>query len=70
MLWGAIILCILGGQSNQRAVWQAVAGGGLGHCAAVAITPEGVRKRLIGLGPATIQTVFVKVNARLTARWT
>ncbi|HYI25618.1 MAG TPA: hypothetical protein VD767_09430 [Thermomicrobiales bacterium] len=50
MLWAGILCCILRGIPTQRAVWRAVTGAGLWSHAPVAITPEGVRKRIAGLG--------------------
>jgi Transposase DDE domain len=70
MLWAGILLCILRGTPTQRAVWRAVTGAGLWSYAPIAITPEGVRKRIAGLGPETIQAVFGQLTAHLVAHWT
>jgi hypothetical protein len=69
MLWAGILLCILRGTPTQRAVWRAVTGAGLWAYAPVAITPEGVRKRIAGLGAETIQAVFTQLTSHLIAHW-
>jgi hypothetical protein len=69
MLWAAIVFCLVRGNPRQRAVWRAVTSAGLWGYAAVAVTPEAVRKRIVGLGPATIQAVFAQVTALLTEHW-
>jgi Transposase DDE domain len=69
MLWAAILICLLRGNPRQRAVWRAVTGAGLWQYAPITITPEGVRKRIAGLGPQTIQAVFTQLTARLTDHW-
>lgn len=69
MLWAAILFCLVRGNPRQRAVWRAVTSAGLWGYAAVAVTPEAVRKRIVGLGPATIQAVFAQLTALLTEHW-
>ena len=69
LLWAAIFVSILEGTPTQRAIWTRISGAGLWSHAPVPVTAEAVRKRLVGLDPATFQALFVQCTALLTAEW-
>jgi hypothetical protein len=69
LLWAAIFVSILEGTPTQRAIWTRISGAGLWSYAPVPVTAEAVRKRLVGLDPATFEALFVQCTALLTAEW-
>lgn len=69
LLWSALLVCLLRGDPHQRAIWRLVSQVGLWHFPTVAISAEGVRKRLNTAGSAPMATLFAQITAALTARW-
>lgn len=70
LLWSAMLVCLLRGEPQQRAIWRLVSQIGLWHFPRIPISAEGVRKRLVTAGSAPMATLFAQITAALTARWT
>ena len=69
LLWSAMLVCLLRGEPCQRAIWRLVSQTGLWHFPRIAISAEGVHKRLVTAGAAPMATLFTQITAALGARW-
>lgn len=65
LLWGALLLTVLGGTPSQRRVWQTITTGGLRRYPALAISDEAVRLRLVAMRPEAMEAAFAAITTAL-----
>lgn len=71
-LWLALLLCVLGGLKGFAAVWRVLCWQGVGTFPVLHLTRDGVRKRLLRLGPDSLQDLLTRLTTALlhdTQRW-
>jgi hypothetical protein len=67
-LWGGLVVCVLRGWSDQKALWRLLVGTGLWHFTPFPISDEAVYKRLAAANPSPVARVFTDLTALLVAR--
>ena len=65
LIWGALLLTVLGGSPSQRAVWHTIAGGGLRGYPALPVSDEAIRQRLLAIQPDAMRAAFATITAAL-----
>lgn len=64
-LWLALLMCLLDGMHGFASVWRAICWQGVGHFPILSLTRDGVRKRLLRLGQASLQDLLTRVTLAL-----
>lgn len=64
-LWLALLIGILGQADGLRRVWRSLVMGPIGSFAAITVTYEAVRSRLLVAGTGSLQEFFVQISAHV-----
>lgn len=65
LIWGALLLTVLGGSPSQRGVWRTIASGAVRHYPAMPVSDEAIRQRLLTIQPDAMQAAFATITAAL-----
>lgn len=69
LLWSGVVSCVLAGSTHQTAIWRLLSQHGLWDYPRIPISAEGVRQRLLRLGPATMAQWFADITTVLDQQY-
>src|SRR5258708_3638492 len=64
-VWLALLMCMLSGLHGFASIWRAICWQGVGSFPLLALTRDGVRKRLLHLGLDSLQELLTRVTCAL-----
>jgi Transposase DDE domain len=64
-VWLALLMCLLSGLHGFASIWRAICWQGVGSFPLLALTRDGVRKRLLHLGLDSLQELLTRVTCAL-----
>jgi len=67
-LWGGLVVCVLRGWQDQKALWRLLRATGLWHFTPFPISDEAVYKRLATADPSPLADLFAALTTLLTDR--